>query len=244
MVTTPTGPQAAAGAIPFTPDPELQAAAVELGFAVRELVEASVATTLPSSERVAVAEEARMLAARLARTVRDRNTLSALEDLPTLRRPYSPVTGEAHGWAPPVLLRAEGDTLIGEAVLGLRHEGPPAHSHGGVSALLIDELLGLAAHHVGRWGMTARLSIDYLHPVPLQTSLVLTARMTEASGRKSMLVGTIALAAEPDRHLVRGEALFISPRPEVQGRYFGRLVTADGSAAPGHVAPASDRAAP
>jgi len=222
------------------PDPELLAAVTELGTAVRGLLETSVATTVPAAEQADVAAGVRALTARLAATTRDRHTLSALDDLPTFRRTYSPVTGVGHGFAPPVQFRRDGDAVVGETVLGLRHEGPPAHCHGGVSALLMDQLLGSAAFLAGRWGMTAHLGLDYRGAVPLQTPLVLTARVTEAAGRKTVVSGTIALAAEPDRDLVRGEAVFVSPREELLAQYFGDLTTADGSPAPGHGHAATD----
>ncbi|SCX46083.1 Thioesterase superfamily protein [Klenkia marina] len=233
-----------AGSDATEPDPELLAAVTELGAAVRELLETSVATTVPAGEQAAVAAGVRELTARLAASTRDRHTLSALDDLPTFRRTYSPVTGTGHGFAPPVRFRREGGVVVGEATLGLRHEGPPAHCHGGVSALLMDQLLGSAAFLAGRWGMTAHLGLEYRGAVPLQTPVVLTAQVTEASGRKTVVAGTIALAAEPDRHLVRGEAVFVSPRAELLERYFGELTTADGAPAPGHGHAATDGTAP
>lgn len=243
MTTTPSS----WGASPqdtFTPDPELQAAVTELGSAVRDLLETSVATTVPPAEQADVAARLRELTARLAAATRDRHTLSALDDLPTFRRTYSPVSGAGHGFAPPVRFRREGDAVVGECTLGLRHEGPPAHSHGGMTAMLMDQLLGSTAFLAGRWGMTAHLGLEYRGAVPLQTPLVLVGRVAETSGRKTVVTGTVALAAEPDRELVRGEGVFVSPRPELLERYFGDLTTADGQRAPGHAEAATDGTAP
>ncbi len=108
------------------------------------------------------------LTARLAAATRDRHTLSAGRpaDLP----PHLlPVSGVGHGFAPPVQFRRDGDTVVGECTLGLRHEGPPAHSHGGMTAMLMDQLLGSTAFLAGRWGMTAHLGVEYRGAVPLQT---------------------------------------------------------------------------
>lgn len=251
MTTTPAS-WGASPAADFAPDPELLAAVTELGDAVRDLVETTVATTVPATEQAGVAAAVRELTARLAASTRDRFTLSALDDLPTFRRTYSPVSGVGNGFAPPVTFRrdgdsegdSEGDTVVGEVILGLRHEGPPAHCHGGMSAMLMDQLLGSAAFLAGRWGMTAHLGVDYRGAVPLQAPLVLTARVTETSGRKTVVTGTIALASEPGRELVRGEAVFVSPRRELQEQYFGALTTADGSPAPGHAQAATDGTRP
>lgn len=238
--TSPWGPTPA---VPTAPDPELLAAVTELGAAVRALLETSVTTTVPAADQVEVAAGLRALTEQLGAATRDRHTLSALDDLPTFRRTYSPVTGVGHGFAPPVRFRLEGDRVVGEATLGQRHEGPPAHCHGGVSALLMDQLLGSSAHLVGRWGMTAHLGLDYRGAVPLHTPLVLVARVVEASGRKTRVHGTIALAADPDRDLVRGEAVFVTPRDELLEQYFGALTTADGAPAPGHAHAATDATA-
>ncbi len=243
-MTTPATPWGASPPDTFAPDPELQAAVTELGTAVRDLLETSVATTVPAADQADVAAHLRELTARLAAATRDRHTLSALDDLPTFRRTYSPVSGVGHGFAPPVQFRREGDAVVGECTLGLRHEGPPAHSHGGMSAMLMDQLLGSTAFLAGRWGMTAHLGVTYRGAVPLRTPLVLVGRVAETSGRKTVVSGTIALAAEPDRELVRGEGVFVSPRAELLEQYFGGLTTADGDRAPGHAGAATDGAAP
>ncbi len=73
---------------------------------------------MPAAEQADVAAGVRELTARLAAATRDRHTLSALDDLPTFRRRFSPVTGVGNGFAPPVLFRREGDTVVGEATLG------------------------------------------------------------------------------------------------------------------------------
>ena len=80
----------------------------------------------------------------------------------------------------------------------------------------MDQLLGAAAAAAGLWGMTAHLELDYRGPLPLETPLVLRAGWPRATGRKSLITGTIALAAAPDevarrgprrvRHAAAGEA--------------------------------------
>lgn len=68
------------------------------------------------------------------------------------------MSGVGNPIAPPLVLRREGDGVVGTAMLGLAYEGPPTYLHGGMSGLLMDQLLGGAAIAAGLWGMTARWS--------------------------------------------------------------------------------------
>jgi acyl-CoA thioesterase FadM len=80
--------------------------------------------------------------------------------------------------------------------------------------------------------MTARLELDYRGPVPLHTPVVLSARVTEAEGRKSVVTGTIALAAEPGRALVEARGIFVAPRPATTASYFAGVTDASGRHTP------------
>ena len=66
--------------------------------------------------------------------------------------------------APPIVNEIlEDGTVIGRATLGAAYEGPPGQAHGGVVALLLDQVLGETAHIAGRPGFTAYLTITYRH---------------------------------------------------------------------------------
>jgi acyl-coenzyme A thioesterase PaaI-like protein len=214
------------------PDAEPLAAAIDLGTALRELIEVSVTTTVPSAEVRAAAELVRQVTERLAVARRPASQLPALDDLTTGRRVFNPVTGAGSALAPPLVVRREGDGIIGEATLGVAYEGPPGFVHGGMSALLTDQMLGTAAAAAGLWGMTAHLELDYRGPLPLETKLVFRARVAENAGRKSMITGTIALAEDPDRILVEARGVFVMPRPEKVEAYFGAITDASGHHSP------------
>lgn len=218
------------GGSPF--DPDLMAAVTELGTAVRGLVDASVRTTVGPAELRAAAETVRAVAAELAGSQRKASRLPALDDPITFRRVYSPVTGVGSGIAPPLHIRRHDREVVAEATLGLAYEGPPSYLHGGMSALFMDQLLGAAAIAAGLWGMTAHLELDYRRPVPLETPLVLRARVAENAGRKSVITGEIALAAAPDRPLVHARGVFVTPRPEQTAAYFGEITDASGAHRP------------
>lgn len=213
-------------------DPELMAAVTELGTALRELVGTSVATTVGVEDLRAAAGRARELTAALAAATRDRTRLPELDDPVAFRRVFSPVTGVGSALAPPLLIRRVDGGVQAEATLGLQYEGPPGFLHGGVSGLLMDQMLGAAAIAGNRWGMTAHLALDYRGPVPLQTPLVLRAWITEEHGRRTVVAGSIAAAAEPDRLLVEVSGVFVTPREEAMEAYFGAITDASGAHAP------------
>jgi len=211
---------------------ELLAAVTELGTALRELVDASVATTVGPAELRAAAAQAREVTGRLAASRRTRDQLPALDDASRSRRVYNPVSGVGSAVAPPLVFRRVDGGVTAEATLGLAYEGPPSYVHGGVSALLMDQLLGAAALEAGRWGMTVRLEVDYRRPVPLEAPLVLRAAVGESPGRRTEVTGTIALGTAPDEPLVAARGVFVTPRPEQTAAYFGRITDATGRTAP------------
>jgi acyl-coenzyme A thioesterase PaaI-like protein len=211
---------------------ELLAAVTELGSALRELVDASVSTTVPAAELRAAAATAREVAARLSVSRRSRDQLPALDDPVQFRRVFNPVSGVGSALAPPLAIHRVEGGVAAETTLGLAYEGPPSYVHGGVSALLMDQLLGSAAIAAGLWGMTARLELDYRRPVPLETPLLLRAAVTESAGRKVVITGTIALAEASEQALVEARGVFVTPRPERSAEYFGAITDASGRHSP------------
>ena len=221
--------RSAAGA-PY--DAELMAAVSELGGALRELVDASVTTTVPAGELRSAAIGVRAIAGRLAGSRRPAHQLPALDDPVIFRRVYNPVSGVGNPLAPPVVVREAEGGVVAEATFGLAYEGPPGFLHGGMSALVMDQVLGAATIRAGLWGMTGRLELDYRRPVPLETAVVIRARVEEAAGRTSVVTGSIALAAEPDRALVEARGVFVLPRPDRLQSYFSGVTDATGRPSP------------
>ena len=211
---------------------DLLAAVTELGGALRELVDASVTTTVAPAELRAGAATAREVTARLSASRRGRDQLPALDDPVQFRRVFNPVTGVGSALAPPLTVRRTADGVVAEATLGLPYEGPPSYVHGGMSALLMDQLLAAAAIAAGLWGMTARLELDYRRPVPLETPLLLRAAVTASTGRKVVVTGTIALADAPEQALVEAHGVFVTPRPDRAAEYFGAITDASGRHSP------------
>jgi len=200
-----------------------RAAIAELGDALRELVGLASATEVPADVLRQAAAQARQAAILLGRQTRTRTELPGADDLAGGFRMYNPVTGSGSALAPPLHIEVAGQAVIGTCTLGLAFEGPPAFAHGGISAMLLDQLLGYAASAAGHPGMTVKLETRYLAPVPLQTPLRLTAEVSEVNGRRVTARGVIATAADPDTVLVEATGAFVALRPEQAGRMFGGI---------------------
>jgi acyl-coenzyme A thioesterase PaaI-like protein len=213
-------------------DADLMAAVSDLGSAVRALVDASVTTTVAADELRTAAETVRAATVRLAVARRPASQLPALDDPVAFRRVFNPVSGVGSPIAPPLVIRRQAGEVVAEVTLGLAYEGPPSYVHGGMSALFMDQLLGAATIAAGLWGMTAHLELDYRRPVPLQTPLVLRARVTENAGRRCVVTGTIATATAPDTVLVEARGVFVTPRQEKAEAYFGAITDASGAHRP------------
>ncbi|MDT4938293.1 MAG: hypothetical protein QOG80_1964 [Pseudonocardiales bacterium] len=127
---------------------------------------------------------------------------------------HNPVTGPENAIAPPLYLEATPDGgVFGEATLGLVYQGPPGYVHGGVSALLLDHVLGVANHVAGDSGMTAQLTLRYRRPAPLFEPLTFAAHQLSVDGSKIRTTGSISARGE---ECVIAEGLFINkhlPRP-------------------------------
>jgi acyl-coenzyme A thioesterase PaaI-like protein len=198
-----------------------RAAIDELGETLRELVELAAATEAPAEDLRQATAQIRRAAAPLAQRTRGRTQLPTADDLLGGVRMYNPVSGSGSALAPPVHAEVVDGMVVGTCVLGLAYEGPPTYAHGGVSAMLLDHMLGYATTASGHPGMTVALHTDYRAPVPLQTPLRLTGRVTEVTGRKVTARGLITTAAEPDAILVEATGTFVAVGPEQARQLFG-----------------------
>ncbi len=198
-----------------------RAAIAELGDALRDLVEQASATEVPEDVLRRAAAQAREAATLLGRHTRTRADLPSADDLAGGYRMYNPVTGSGSPLAPPLHIEVAGNGVAGTCTLGLAFEGPPSFAHGGVSAMLLDQLLGYAASAAGHPGMTVQLETRYRAPVPLQTQLRLTAEVTEVDGRRVTARGRVTTAAEPGTVLVEASGTFVGLRAEQAARLFG-----------------------
>lgn len=194
------------------------AALTGLAARVRELAEAAVLTRAGVAEATAVADEIAALTARLTAERRDAPPFVTPGERTMDRQIANPVTGTANPIAPPVgLAVTSGGIVRGEFTLGPLYEGPPSYVHGGVSALVLDQALGMAAAASGTPGMTATLETRYRRPTPLGVPLQVEAKASRAEGRKVYASG--AISGPDGRVTVEATAMFIMPQRFVTSPY-------------------------
>ena len=106
--------------------------------------------------------------------------------------PYSPIVGPRNPLAPPVRMWAATDGHVhGEVTFPAPYAGPPGLVHGGVLALLFDELLGACAVINECPGFTGTLTVKYLRGTPMRSPLTLDAWIDRVEGRKTFVTGEV-----------------------------------------------------
>lgn len=181
--------------------------------ATRELADAQLRTEVGLDEAAAVTAEIEGLTNRLLQKARTgalgtelgpgehevRNHGNAVAGL---RNPFASVDA-ARRWVD------DEKHVHAELHLSGLYEGPPGLVHGGVSALILDQILGEAAAVGGGPGMTGRLTLHYRRPTPLG-EVRAEGWLESTTGRKSVARGHL-IDAEGDV-TVEAEGLFILPR--------------------------------
>ncbi|MDF1605033.1 PaaI family thioesterase [Nocardioides sp. YIM 152315] len=177
--------------------------------AVRELVDAAIRTEVGEDEIRTAQAEVEGIVARLRR--------SQLEGSYGVRfgatgrgRPWgNAVVGVRNAVAPPLVVeRDDSGRAWSDFHLGAAYEGPPGLVHGGVSALILDQMLGEAAGAGGKPGMTATLTLHYRRGTPLG-DLRAEAWIERSEGIKTWARGHVS---DTEGVTVEAEGLFILPR--------------------------------
>lgn len=178
-----------------------------LAEAVRELIDATILTEADAD----VIESARTAIQAVTRQLRQRTRPVGV----SFRVDGSPlplsnaVVGVCNPIAPPVVVHHDGNGRCwSEFVLGAAYEGPPGRVHGGVSALVLDQMLGEAASEgLSRARFTGTISVKYLRGTPLGP-LRCDAWIDRNEGAKVFARGSISDAKGVT---VEAEGIFIEP---------------------------------
>ncbi|MEW6404374.1 MAG: PaaI family thioesterase [Chloroflexota bacterium] len=97
--------------------------------------------------------------------------------------------------------------MTSEFTLNDAQQGPPGHAHGGASAAILDEAMGLVVWAAGHKVAAVNLEINYHKPLPLHQPLKLEARITQMDERKIFSTGEIRL---PDGTVaVSGRGIYV-----------------------------------
>jgi len=204
-----------------------RSAVAELGAELRALADLVTRTEVGADVLRDSARRLHEVAMALRERVRSTAEPASVDDLRGGVRMFNPVIGAGNPIAPPMRIEIGEDGAEGWCTLGQIYEGPPTYVHGGVSAMLIDQLLGHAAASTGHPGVTRDLSVRYRRPVPLNVPLRVWGHVTGVEGRHISVVGGITTVSEPGLPLVEADARFTRLRPDQASRLFSGLASLD-----------------
>jgi acyl-coenzyme A thioesterase PaaI-like protein len=99
--------------------------------------------------------------------------------------------------------------LTAEFTVTENHQGAPGLAHGGLLSLAFDEALGKLMWLIRSPAVTARLETDFMKPVPIGTTLHITAHIT-GQVRRKVYTEAVGRLNGPDGEIaVRAAALFV-----------------------------------
>ena len=116
-----------------------------------------------------------------------------------------------------MLLAFEADNekqrIIGKFILGERYQGGRGMAHGGIIALLLDEVMGKVCRFENvRAAVTAELNVQFLKPVLLTEEIVVEGWKEERKGRNLFLYGEIRDGAGVVLAKGKGRFVVLEPR--------------------------------
>ena len=221
------------------PDPEALSAAVD---GVRRLIANLRKTKAPGELLERVANRVRELSDELDEhdhpgpyaqrrlVLRMENMPPGAAETPAEFFPYSPVIGPLNAIAPPVEFRLEGREMHAEHVFDAPYNGPPTAVHGGVIALVFDELLGTTGAMLDTGGFTGTLSIRYESLTPLGRPIRMRGWIDRREGRKIFIRGTMH---DGDRLCAQAEGVFIQPRESMMADVLAQRAKRESHDSPG-----------
>jgi acyl-coenzyme A thioesterase PaaI-like protein len=180
-----------------------------LADSVRELVDATIRTEVDADEVAAVKAEIDAATARLRVKQIDGAFGVRYTDGGDRMAWGNPVVGIRNPVAPPLVIhRDESGGAFTEFEMGAPYEGPPGFVHGGISALVLDHVLGEAASDGETPRFTGTITMRYLRTTRLGR-LRAEARIDRTEGVKTYVVGHLA---DEDGITVEADGVFIKPR--------------------------------
>ncbi len=103
----------------------------------------------------------------------------------------------------------EGMNLTGQFVVTDQHQGAPGLAHGGLLALAFDEALGKLMWLLRAPAVTARLETDFMKPVPIGSTLFISAEIVGQEGRKVFSKAEGRLDSPDGPLALRGSSLYV-----------------------------------
>lgn len=114
-----------------------------------------------------------------------------------------------------------------ELELPRRFEGWEGIAHGGIIATILDEVMAWALVEHDLWGLTARMSLEFRRPLPVDVPIRAEGWMTRGRRRVVHAAGEI-VDVRDSIVLARSEATYVGAteerKEELRGRYRTRIV--------------------
>ncbi len=173
---------------------------VRLASATRALADAVATTALDRAALDEVSDAVEQLTRRLAAET-EKDAYSGLIVLPVDHSkpetvmPLNPIIGHCSPVRPDVELRCADGEVRGTATFTRRFVGPPGHAHGGISAMLADQLTAVAPLAVGVATVTKSLTLRYLRALPLDQEVELWG-VCEPEGDRFRARFTVSVGGE------------------------------------------------
>jgi acyl-coenzyme A thioesterase PaaI-like protein len=181
-----------------------------LAQGVRDLAEASLRSTVDPDEAEAIRAEIESLTQRLRKSQIDGSFGVSLTRGGGVRGYGNAVVGLRNPIAVPLQIERSPDGRAwAEFELNALYEGPPTNVHGGVLALVLDQVFGEAAAAGGTPGMTGTLTLRYVKNTPLGRCSA-EGWIDRREGVKTYVHGVLRNA--DGEVTVEGEGIFILPR--------------------------------
>ena len=107
----------------------------------------------------------------------------------------------------------EGDSIRAEYTPDKYFQGWPGLLHGGITGTLLDEAMSNVAYSTGNTCLTASVNIRIRQPIPVNATLIVTARITrqrkkviETEGKLSLEDGTVVAEATAKQFIAENRA--------------------------------------
>lgn len=185
-------------------------AAIELGSMARRFLEAIVSTKASPADISNVVEHLQELTEVLDQDPGEKPAVHAIDNMSVGVRMFNPAVGQANPVAPPVHLYVSPiGSELGWLEFGKVHEGVPGYAHGGMIAMVLDQIMTRANGVAGCAGVTLNMQVEYNSVVPIGERLVVNAEVREQQGRKVWTRAWIARATNPEAHLATSTGLFL-----------------------------------
>lgn len=97
--------------------------------------------------------------------------------------------------------------IVGRFQIGEEYQGGSGFLHGGIIALLLDEVMSKASRFHQQHAVTAELRVEYKRPIRVNTEIVVEGFVVRREGRQLYHEGEIRSAAGD--LLARGEGRFV-----------------------------------